>query len=54
MPVTNRKTYQKIASLLRRMKKFKGGTLKVRELILDFQEKYKKRRAMMEELNKVL
>lgn len=54
VPVTNRRTYQQIASLLRRMKKFKGGTLKVHGLVLDLQEKYKRRRAMVEELGKVL
>ena len=50
---SNRKTYQEIAGLLRRMKKIKGGSLLVGDILADWKEKYRNRPAMMDELSRL-
>lgn len=50
---SNRKEYQQIALQLQHMKLFKGGNQAVTTLIKQWQIKYARRRAMMEELSKI-
>mgnify|MGYP000088038387 FL=1 len=50
---SNRKTYQEIAGLLRRMKKIKGGSRLVGDILADWKEKYRNRPAMMDELSRL-
>ncbi len=44
--------YQGVCQMLRRMKKL-GASDRVRQLIKEFSEQYKKRRALLEELERV-
>lgn len=50
---SSRKTYQEIAGLLRRMKKIKGGSRLVGDILADWKEKYRNRPAMMDELSRL-
>ena len=49
---TGRDVYERIYDLLKKMVKIEGGSEVVREMIDRFRTMYKKRRAMMEILNK--
>ncbi|MBI2486949.1 MAG: hypothetical protein HYW01_08320 [Deltaproteobacteria bacterium] len=49
---TGRATYEDVCRMLRRMKKLGAGD-RVKELIKEFSEQYKNRRALLEELEKV-
>lgn len=51
--VADRKTYSEWAAMLRRMSKWKGGKEVVRNIVLKWREIYRKRPAMMDELNSV-
>lgn len=48
-----RKYYEQVASMLQEMKKFKGGTQVVSELVLLFRTQYRKRTAMMEIIGEI-
>jgi hypothetical protein len=48
-----RKYYEIIASLMKKMRKIKGGTAVVNEMLSRYRQAYKNRRAMMEILGKV-
>ncbi len=48
-----RKYYSELVSQLQRMKKMKGGTKVVESIVDDWKVKYKKRPAMMEELERL-
>lgn len=50
---SDRKCYSYLVSLLRRMKKIKGGTKVVEKIAGDWKVKYKNRPAMMDELSKL-
>lgn len=50
----NRKRYQAITRTLRRLNRYKDGKEIVRELVEEWREKYARRRALMEELDKVI
>lgn len=50
---SDRKTYQYLVSLLRSMKKIKGGSKMVEEIVDDWRRRYGKRPAMMDELRKL-
>lgn len=52
-PTTNRKTYKEIVSLLENMMSIPGGDKLVKSMVKEFRNKYKNRKAMMEELNRV-
>lgn len=47
---SNRKRYQHIVSLLRRMKEIKGGAKLVEDIVREWKHRYKNRPAMMDEL----
>ena len=47
-----RADYQDVCQMLRRMKKL-GASDRVRQLIKEFSEQYKKRRALLEELERL-
>ncbi|OQX84138.1 hypothetical protein B6D60_09705 [candidate division KSB1 bacterium 4484_87] len=49
---TGRNFYEEIARVLKNMLKIEGGEKVVRKLVAEFKEKYPRRRAMMEILNK--
>ena len=49
-----RPSYVKIVRILRKMKNLPGGPLFVRALVSQWRQQYKRRRAMMEELDKLL
>ena len=48
---SDRKTYQYLVSLLRSMKKIKGGSKMVEEIVDDWRRRYGNRPAMMDELD---
>ena len=50
---SDRKKYQYLVSLLRSMKKIKGGSKMVEEIVDDWRRRYGKRPAMMDELRKL-
>lgn len=50
---SDRKTYQYLVSLLRSMKKIKGGSKMVEEIVHDWRRRYGNRAAMMDELRKL-
>ena len=50
---SDRKTYQYLVSLLRTMKKMKGGSKVVEQIVIDWRQRYRNRRAMMDELNRL-
>ncbi len=50
---SNRKCYQEMVSLLRRMQQMKGGSGIVEDICCQWRIKYKNRPAMMDELNKL-
>lgn len=50
---SDRKNYQQMVSLLRRMQKMKGGSKVVEEISQQWRIRYKNRPAMMDELNKL-
>ena len=50
---SDRRTYQEIAGLLRRMKKIKGGSALAGEILAEWRERYRNRPAMMDELSKL-
>ena len=50
---SDRKTYQYLVSLLRTMKKMKGGSKVVEQIVIDWRQRYRNRRAMMDELNRI-
>lgn len=47
---TDRKRYQEIVAILRRMQKYPEGKEKVRGIVANWQSAYRNRRAMMDEL----
>lgn len=47
-------TYREIAKQLRKLSRYDGGKKLVRELVAEWKEKYPKRKAMMEELDKIV
>lgn len=49
----NRKKYEQITALLRRMKKIKGGPAVVEDIVSDWTKRYRNRPAMMDELRKL-
>lgn len=49
----DRKKYGRIANMLRTMKKIEGGDMIVERIIDEWREKYKKRRALLEEISYV-
>ncbi len=51
---SSRDTYKEIVRDLRRLSKYEGGKALARELVTEWREKYPNRRAMMEELNKIV
>lgn len=50
---SDRKRYQEMVAILRRMQKYPEGKEKVREIVTDWQSAYRNRRAMMDELKKL-
>ena len=50
---SDRKNYKQLVSLLRRMQKMKGGSKIVEEISEQWRTKYKNRRAMIDELDKL-
>lgn len=50
---SGRAHYREIVSILRRMKKYPGGKLKVSEIVSDWELRYRNRPAMMDELSKL-
>lgn len=50
---SDRKRYQEMVAILRRMQKYPEGKEKVREIVMDWQSAYRNRRAMMDELKKL-
>ena len=52
-PTSNRKRYQKIVTILRRMQKYPDGMQKVDEIVNEWHSIYRNRRAMMDELSKL-
>ncbi len=50
---SNRKIYQMLVEYLRRMNTIKGGNQKVQEIVYQWRMKYRNRRAMMDELNRL-
>lgn len=50
---SDRKRYQQMVSILRRMKKLKGGSKLVEDIVTEWKYKYKNRPAMMDELRRV-
>lgn len=51
---STRATYREIAKQLRKLSRYDEGKELVRELVAEWKEKYPKRKAMMEELDKVI
>lgn len=51
---STRDTYREIAKQLRKLSRYDGGKKLVRELVAEWKEKYPKRKAMMEEIDKVI
>lgn len=51
--VSDRKRYQEMVAILKRMQKYPQGKEKVREIVTDWQATYRNRRAMMDELKKL-
>lgn len=49
----DRQKYRQLVSLLRRMEKIKGGSETVKELVEEWERKYRNRPAMMDELRKL-
>ena len=49
-----RDTYREIVRQLRKLSRYDEGKKLVRELVAEWQEKYPKRKAMMEELDKIV
>ena len=45
---------REIAKQLRKLSRYDGGKKLVRELVAEWKEKYPKRKAMMEEIDKVI
>ncbi|HZK10405.1 MAG TPA: hypothetical protein VFD08_04980, partial [Clostridia bacterium] len=50
---TNRKYYQEIVLILKRMEAYPGGETRVNKLVNEWRQKYKNRPAMMDELKKL-
>lgn len=50
---SDRKRYQQLVALLRRMKKIKGGSKVVEEIVTEWRYKYRNRPAMMDELGRL-
>lgn len=50
---SNRKRYQEIVNILKRMQKYPEGKQKVKEIVNEWRSIYGNRRAMMDELNKL-
>lgn len=50
---SDRSTYQEIADLLKRMQRYSGGKELVQTLIVEFRCAYRRRPAMMQELDTV-
>lgn len=50
---SNRKIYQMLVKYLRQMNTIKGGNQKVQEIVYQWRMKYRNRRAMMDELNRL-
>ena len=51
---SSRDTYKEIVRDLRRLGKYEDGKALARELVTEWREKYPNRRAMMEELDKIV
>lgn len=51
---STRETYREIARQLRKLSRYEEGKDFVRDIISEWKEKYSKRKAMMEELSKVV
>lgn len=51
---TNREAYKQLVTILRRILKFPDGKNKVSEIVSQWRAQYKRRRAMMEELDKII
>ena len=51
---STRATYREMAKQLRKLSRYDEGKKFVRELVAEWKEKYPKRKAMMEELDKVV
>ena len=51
---STRETYREIARQLRKLSRYEEGKDFVRDIIFELKEKYTKRKAMMEELSKVV
>ncbi|MBR4319224.1 MAG: hypothetical protein IKP69_04135 [Oscillospiraceae bacterium] len=51
--VADRKTYQEWANILRRMTAIKGGSECVRKIIAEWHQLYPRRKAMMQEIDKI-
>lgn len=52
-PVSDRRVYQQLVDILRKMKKISGGEQVVEEIVSEWRRNYKSRRAMMEEMDKL-
>ena len=50
---SDRKQYSYMVSVMREMKKISGGTKVVEQIVEEWTNKYRKRPAMMDELNKL-
>lgn len=51
---TDRKRYRELVDILKQMKKYPNGKKKIDEIVANWISKYKKRRAMMDELRDLL
>ncbi len=51
--VSDRRMYQQLVEILRKMKKISGGEQVVQDIVSEWRRNYKRRRAMMEELDKL-